>query len=173
MDSDLSNLTLQALRRILRATEIGSRKLATTTGLTPSQMLVLREIDTRAQATPSAIAAALKFSQATITNVVDRLVGSGLVTRARSDRDKRQSILSLTVKGREALACAPDMLQSQFTDRFRSLAAWEQAMILATLEKLSLILGVQDMDVAPVLDSGVIDRSEPNLSYDLSADCRH
>ncbi|CAN5372213.1 hypothetical protein BH11PSE5_BH11PSE5_26720 [soil metagenome] len=162
MDSDLSNLTLQALRRILRATEIGSRKLATTTGLTPSQMLVLREIEARDQSTPSAIAAALKFSQATITNVVDRLVGSGLVTRTRSDRDKRQSILSLTVKGREALACAPDMLQSQFTDRFSALAAWEQAMILATLEKLSLILGVQDMDVAPVLDSGIIDRLEPN-----------
>ena len=161
MDSDLSNLTLQALRRILRATEIGSRKLATTTGLTPSQMLVLREIEARDQSTPSAIAAALKFSQATITNVVDRLVGSGLVTRTRSDRDKRQSILSLTVKGREALACAPDMLQSQFTDRFSALAAWEQAMILATLEKLSLILGVQDMDVAPVLDSGIIDRLEP------------
>ncbi len=161
MESDLSNPTLQALRRILRATEIGSRKLATTTGLTPSQMLVLREIAARDQATPSAIAAALKFSQATITNVVDRLVLSGLVTRERSDRDKRQIMLHATEAGRDALACAPDLLQSQFTDRFASLAAWEQAMILASLEKLSVILGAQDMDVAPLLDSGAIDRSEP------------
>ena len=162
MKSDLSNLTLRALRRILRATEIGSRKLATTTGLTPSQMLVLREIAARDQATPSAIAAALKFSQATITSVVDRLVASGLVTRTRSNRDKRQFILSTTVYGREALAYAPDMLQSQFNQGFSSLAAWEQAMILTALEKLSLILGAQDMDVAPLLDSGVIDRSEAN-----------
>lgn len=162
MESDLPNLTLQALRRVLRATEIGSRKLATTTGLTPSQMLVLREIGGCDRVTPSAVAATLKFSQATITNVVDRLVLSGLVTRERSDRDKRQIMLNVTASGREALACAPDLLQSQFTDRFTSLAVWEQAMILSSLEKLSLILGAQDMDVAPVLDSGVIDRSEPS-----------
>ena len=162
MESDLSNLTLRALRRILRATEIGSRKLATSTGLTPSQLLVLREIDGRDHATPSAIAAALKFSQATITSVVDRLVASGLVTRERSDRDKRQFILNVTANGRKALACAPDMLQSQFTEHFSALATWEQAMILTSLEKLSLILGAQDMDVAPLLDSGVIDRYEPN-----------
>ncbi|WP_336974656.1 MarR family winged helix-turn-helix transcriptional regulator [Sphingobium aromaticiconvertens] len=161
MESDLSNLTLRALRRILRATEIGSRKLATSTGLTPSQLLVLREINGRDHATPSAIAAALKFSQATITAVVDRLVASALVTRERSDRDKRQFILSTTDNGREALDCAPDMLQSQFTEHFSALAAWEQAMILTSLEKLSLILGAQDMDVAPLLDSGAIDRSEP------------
>ena len=161
MESELSNLTLQALRRILRATEIGSRKLASTTGLTPSQMLVLREIGDRHQATPSMIAAALKFSQATITNVVDRLVLSGLVTRERSELDKRQIMLNVTPIGREALACAPDLLQSQFTERFSSLAAWEQAMILASLEKLSMILGAQDMDAAPLLDSGAIDRTNP------------
>lgn len=161
MESDLSSLTLRALRRILRATEIGSRQLATTTGLTPSQLLVLREIAARDQATPSSVASALKFSQATITAVVDRLVASGFVTRQRSERDKRQFILGATDQGREAIAHAPDLLQSRFQEHFGALATWEQSMILAALEKLGLILGAQAMDAAPLLDSGDIARTGP------------
>src|SRR3546814_1561827 len=61
MDSDVTNLTLKALRRILRATDLGGRRLATATGLTPSQLLVLQEIDRRGEATPSIIASSLWF----------------------------------------------------------------------------------------------------------------
>ncbi|HRE35414.1 MAG TPA: MarR family transcriptional regulator, partial [Sphingopyxis terrae] len=44
MESEIANATLRALRRILRATETGSRKLGAATGLTPSQLLVLRDV---------------------------------------------------------------------------------------------------------------------------------
>ena len=159
MDSDISTLTLRALRRILRATEIGSRQLAATTGLTPSQLLVLQEIGGRDHATPSAVAQSLQFSQATITAIVDRLALVGFVTRERSDRDKRQFILRATAGGLKALESAPDLLQTQFETEFRSLPSWEQAMILAGLEKLSVVLGAANIDAAPLLDSGVIDRS--------------
>jgi DNA-binding MarR family transcriptional regulator len=159
MDADLPNLTLRALRRILRVTEIGSRQLATTTGLTPSQLLVLREIARRDSVSPSAVAISLQFSQATITVVVDRLVASGFVTRQRSERDKRQFILNATQTGRAALASAPDILQLRFQEHFAALPLWEQAMILAGLEKLGMTLGVQDMEAAPLLDSGIIDRT--------------
>ena len=158
MDSDISTLTLRALRRILRATEIGSRQLAATTGLTPSQLLVLQEIGGRDHATPSAIAQSLQFSQATITAIVDRLALAGFVTRERGDRDKRQFILRATSSGLEVLQNAPDLLQTQFKTQFLSLASWEQAMILAGLEKLSVMLGAENIDAAPLLDSGVIDR---------------
>lgn len=159
MDSDVPNATLRALRRILRATEIGSRKLAAATGLTPSQLLVLREIGAREQATPGAVAQQLQFSHATITAIVDRLVALDLVSRARSNRDKRQVLLGLTATGRRLADDAPDMLQTVFADRFAALAGWEQAMVLAGVERLAAILGVQDLDAAPLLDTGAIDRS--------------
>lgn len=161
MESDIPRLTLRALRRILRATEIGSRQLATTTGLTPSQLLVLRAIEARDQPTPGSIALALQFSQATITSVVDRLVAFGFVTRRRSERDRRQFILDATDSGRAALANAPDILQTRFQEHFTALPLWEQAMILAGLEKLGVILGAAGMDAAPLLDSGAIDRRNP------------
>lgn len=159
MESEIANATLKALRRILRATEGGSRKLAVATGLTPSQMLVLREVDAHAEVTPGAIARQLQFSQATITAIVDRLVSLGLAARTRSDRDKRQILLSATAEGRRRVAEAPDMLQETFTGRFAALPPWEQAMILACTERMAALLGAAEMDVAPLLDSGAIDRA--------------
>ena len=161
MQADAATLTLRALRRIMRATEIGSRQLAAATGLTPSQLLVLREIDARDAATPGAVAQALHFSQATITTIVDRLVALNYVQRQRSERDKRQFHLSILPDGVKALDDAPDPLQMTFTDRFGRLQAWEQAMILASVERLALLMDAQNIDAAPLLDSGLIDRSEP------------
>ena len=165
MDSEISLLTLRALRRVLRATEIGSRQLAATTGLTPSQLLVMREIDVRVSVTPSAVAQALQFSQATITAIVDRLVSLGFVQRQRGERDKRQIYLTLLPEGITALAGAPDPLQMRFIERFDTLATWEQAMILAAAEKLAVLMDAETIDAAPLLDSGRIDRPEPNPSH--------
>lgn len=158
MTTDLANPTLRALRRILRITELGGRQLGNLTGLTPSQLLVLQEIDRRDGAIPSAVAGALQFSQATISSVVDRLAAAGLVVRQRSERDKRQVLLSITPAGRDVLARAPDILQERFRSRFASLPQWEQAMILAGLERLSELLGATDIEAAPLIDAGAIDR---------------
>lgn len=159
MESGIANATLKALRRVLRATEGGTRKLAAATGLTPSQLLVLREIDAGNEVTPGVVAQRLQFSHATITAIVDRLVSLDLATRSRSDQDKRRILLTITGKGRNCLVEAPDMLQEIFALRFAALPAWEQAMILASAERLADILGAGDMDAAPLLDAGAIDRT--------------
>lgn len=161
MDTDLCNQTLRSLRRILRATDLGGRQLTTTTGLTPSQLLVLQEIDRRPNAIPSAIASALQFSQATITSLVDRLAAAGYVERQRSERDKRQVLLRVTPAGRTLLASAPDLLQERFRERFSALAPWEQAMLLAAVSRLGEMLGASGIDAAPLLDTGAIDRAGP------------
>lgn len=159
MESEIANATLRALRRVLRATESGTRQLAAATGLTPSQLLVLREIDAGHEVTPGVVAQQLQFSHATITAIVDRLVSLGLATRSRSDQDKRRMLLKITGQGRQCLNDAPDMLQEIFAVRFAALPPWEQAMILAGTERLADILGASDMKAAPLLDAGAIDRT--------------
>ena len=158
MESEIATATLKALRRVLRAAEGGTRRIAAATGLTPSQLLVLREIDARGEVTPGLVAQRLEFSHATVTAIVDRLVALDLASRARSDQDKRRMLLAANEKGRRCLAEAPDMLQEIFAARFAALPAWEQAMILAGTERLADILGVREMDAAPLLDTGPIDR---------------
>lgn len=161
MTSEIASLTLRALRRVLRATEISSRQLAVATGLTTSQWLVLREIEARTKTTPGVVAQALQFSQATITTIVDRLVALDLVQRQRNANDKRQFLLTATQVGRHVVINAPDLLHLTFTGRFVKLPSWEQAMILAAVERLALLMDAQDIDAAPLLDSGAIDQSQP------------
>ncbi|ABF54653.1 MarR family winged helix-turn-helix transcriptional regulator [Sphingopyxis alaskensis] len=158
MESEIATATLKALRRVLRAAEGGTRRIAAATGLTPSQLLVLREIDAGGNVTPGLVAQRLEFGHATVTAIVDRLVALDLATRSRSAEDKRRVLLAATGKGRRCLAEAPDMLQEIFAARFAALPAWEQAMILAGTERLADILGVREMDAAPLLDTGAIDR---------------
>lgn len=159
MEKPVTNDALRAIRRILRAAEMGGRKLAVATGLTPSQLLVLQQIERSGETTPSVVAASLQFGQATVTNIVDRLVEEELATRRRSERDKRQILLSATERGRALLGDAPDLLQERFRDRFEELPAWEQAMMLAGLERLAHMLDATDIDAAPLIDTGIIDRS--------------
>lgn len=159
MDSQIATATLRALRRVLRASEHSTKKLAAATGLTPSQLLVLREIDAEGEVTPGVVAQRLQFSHASITAIVDRLEALGFATRLRSEQDKRRMLLHVTDPGRRCLADAPDILQEVFAARFTTLPPWEQAMILAGMERLSGILGATETDAAPLLDSGAIDRA--------------
>jgi DNA-binding MarR family transcriptional regulator len=159
MDRQITDQTLRALRRILRATDQGGRKLAAATGLTPSQLMVLQQIERDDALTPSAVASRLKFGQATVTNIVDRLETAGLAARQRDERDKRQVHLHLTAAGRAVLDSAPDLLQERFRDGFEDLPGWEQAMILAALERLGHLLDAENIDAAPLIDAGVIDRT--------------
>ncbi|HWW65468.1 MAG TPA: MarR family transcriptional regulator [Sphingomonadaceae bacterium] len=159
MDMHVTQAALRAIRRLLRAADQGGRKLAVVTGLTPSQLLVLQEIERRDGITPSAIATTLQFGQATVTNIVDRLEILGLVTRQRSDHDKRRILLHATPQGEEMLRAAPDLLHNRFQERFATLAEWEQAMILAALERLNELLDAKEIDAAPLIDAGPIDRA--------------
>lgn len=158
MDEPITSATLRAIRRILRATDLSGHQLYAATGLTTSQYLVLQEIERRGEATPSAIAAALQFGQATITNIADRLVAAGLLTRRRGEKDKRQVIMQATDAGRATLGRAPDLLQERFRDRFEGLPLWEQAMILAALERVGTLIDATGIDAAPLIAAGAIDR---------------
>lgn len=152
---------LRAIRRLLRASEIGGRQIAAATGLTPSQLVVLQEVARHGETTAGAIATAVRFSQATVTNLVDRLESRGLVTRRRGEQDRRQVWVAISGEGRAVLSTAPDMLQDKFRGRFEHLDDWEQAMIVAVLERLTGLLDADRIDAAPVIDSGAIDRAGP------------
>jgi len=155
-----SQQALSAMRQILRATENYARKLARDTGLTASQLLLLQVLDEHGETTAGQIAAHMGITQATTTSLLHKLEARGLVRRQRGDSDRRQVWLSLTGEGREKLAAAPDGLQEKFRDRFENLASWEQAMLVAGLERVAALLDAETIDAAPLLDVGAIDREQ-------------
>lgn len=162
MTEHRTETALRAIRRLLRGAEMSERQLAAATGLTPSQLLVLREVSRRGETTAGAIATALRFSQATVTNLVDRLEERGFVVRSRREQDRRQVWVSVTDNGRSALSSAPDIMHDRFGARFAQLPDWEQAMIVAMLERVTSILDADHIDAAPLIDAGVIDRAGPD-----------
>lgn len=154
---DRTDQSLIALRRILRATELYSRSLAQSAGLTPAQLRVLQITAARdGSATPKELAVQMGVSQATVTTLVDRLVARNYAVRVRSETDRRQTNIILTGSGHDAVQTAPDALQQKYVKAFERLQDWEQAQLLASLERVAAMLDAEDIDASPVLTTGEI-----------------
>jgi DNA-binding MarR family transcriptional regulator len=153
-----SNDVLIAVRKIIRATDLHSRHLARTAGLTTPQLMVLQAIDTLGTVAIARLAEAVSLSQATVTTIIDRLEQRGLVERRRSPEDRRVVNAYLTESGGALLASAPAPLQDTFTRRFEQLADWEQTLILSALQRVASMMGAAELDAAPILDIGELDR---------------
>jgi DNA-binding MarR family transcriptional regulator len=152
---------LIALRRITRAIDLQSKKLMKTTGLTAPQLVIMQTLRREGQMSPSAIAKTVSLSQATITSILDRLVKRDYVLRERSGTDKRIILASLTDKGAEAAAVAPELLQSGFLREFRKLQDWEGSMLIASLQRIAEMMDAEDLDASPILETGEIDPAPP------------
>lgn len=149
---------LIALRRVIRATDLHSKYLAKTTGLTAPQILLLQTLRDRGQVTIGELAQEMSLSQATVTSILDRLEKRELVYRQRSQEDRRKVHAYLTDSARETLKSAPIPLQDRFKREFSKLDEWEQAMIMSALKRVAQMMDAQHIDASPVLDLGVLDR---------------
>ncbi len=146
-----------ALRKIDRAIDIHSKKLAKRYGLTGPQLMVLKEIKKSADTPISQISRNISLSQATVTSILDRLEKQGFAKRQRSSIDKRKVNLCLTEKAIQVLSSNPTILQEEFYDEFEKLEEWEKTMILSSLQRLSSMLNAENIKVEPVLITGLIE----------------
>lgn len=150
--ADRSEEVLVALRRIIRATDLHSKQLAKVSGLTISQVVVLRSIRALGEVTTGEVARRVNLSQGTVTTVLDRLEGRGFIERYRSASDRRVVHARLTAQGRAALKQAPSLLQERFLNAFASLDPQRQHEIVLTLQEVAAMMGADALDAAPLLD---------------------
>ncbi|SMF39298.1 DNA-binding transcriptional regulator, MarR family [Alteromonadaceae bacterium Bs31] len=151
---------LVALRRVIRATDLHSKHLAKTTGLTAPQILLLKTIKDKGEVTIGELANKISLSQATVTTILDRLEKRGFIYRERSKEDKRKVHAYLTDAGTSILKDAPIPLQDQFARQYNDLQQWEQTMIISSLQRIAQMMDAQNIDASPVLDLGTLDRQE-------------
>ena len=137
-DRALSSLV--ALRRILRATEDNTRQIARATGLSPPQLAVMQLVAEAGEIAPSIIARRAGIAPPTATALIEKLVQRGHLSRRRSETDRRSLRVALTGQGRAALGSAPDPLHARFSERFGRLPDWEQALIVAALERVAALV---------------------------------
>lgn len=158
LDMEKIDEVLVALRRVIRATDLHSKHLAKTTGLTAPQILLLQILREQGDKTIGELANRMNLSQATVTTIIDRLEKKEFVHRERSTEDKRKVYAVLSDEGYTVLKDSPAPLQSQFASQFSNLQEWEQTMIIASLQRVAHMMDAQHIDAAPVLDVGTLDR---------------
>ncbi len=138
---------LRSLRRITRAIDLHSRQLATRYRLTAPQLVCLRELMREGgESTPGQLARTIHLSQATVTGILDRLSARGLVSRERSEEDRRRVIVRLTEDGRTVVRTAPSPLHERFAAALGRLGDEQQARIDEALEQIVQMMEVDDLE---------------------------
>ncbi len=145
-----------AIRQIIRAVDLHSRKLVDQHGLTGPQLAALDEIVRSGSMSPSALARAVHLSQATVTGIIQRLERRALVERHKSPTDRRSFTISATAAGRRVLDSSPSLLQDRFRAALSGLEEWERLQILATLQRVATLMEAERIDAAPHLTAGEI-----------------
>ena len=140
METDVEELSLAALRRITHATDVHSRALLREYQLTGPQVSILKEVARQGEAPIGALAKASYMGAPTVTGIVDRLERQELVSRVRTDADRRQVLIALTAAGKRVLARDPSPLHPGFREQLRRLPKPEQRQICHALERVATMM---------------------------------
>lgn len=150
---------LVALRRIIHATDLHSKRVARESGLTIPQIVILQSVRDLGEVTTGQISRRVSLSQGTVTSILDRLEERELVERYRSPTDRRVVHTRLTKEGKSALRRAPALLHDRFLEQFEDLSERRQHEIVRVLRKVAEMMGAADLDAAPLLEVGPIGKA--------------
>lgn len=146
---DTETMIVAAIRRIVRAIDLHSRRLYESAGLTAPQIAVLQAIGRLEPAAVGVIAREARISAATTTGILDRLEKRQLIGRKRGADDRRTVEVELTPLGRETLVGAPSLLQDRFRNELARLEDWERSMLLSALQRIATLMDVEELDASP------------------------
>ena len=102
---------------------------------------MLYELARRDKATATEVAAALGLDHGYLSRILRRFSERGLVVKTSSPNDRRQSLLSLTTKGRMAFAPIDQRSQDDVADLLGKLSACDQDRVVAAMRTIESVLG--------------------------------
>ena len=137
---NVEQAAFEALRRIMRATDIYSRWLLREHRLTAPQLAILTELARHREAPVGVLAKAAFIGAPTATGIIDRLEKQGLVVRVRSGVDRRQVFVALTEAGQRMLDRGPPPLSAQFRAQLGQLPESERRKLCDVLQQVAAML---------------------------------
>ncbi len=152
-DSDLSTAyhgddyylrIIDAIRRIMRAADVYSRRLKNEYEITSPQLATLFAIQRLEPAAVGAVAREIHISPSTLVGILDRLDAKELIVRHRSLRDRRLVQISLTDHGRSFISKAPLPFQQALNAALQKLSDTEKSTITESLEYIVKMMEVDD-----------------------------
>lgn len=154
--TEIEDQIVAAIRRIIRAIDVQSRRLLENHNLTGPQIATLREAQKKGDVTIGVLARAVHLSQPTVSGILNRLERRGLVTRERSAGDRRSVVIRVTEAGGAILDQAPSLLQERFRAELERLEEWERHGMLAALMRIAAMMDAEGLDAAPILELGPV-----------------
>lgn len=167
---DVSDAVLVAIRQIIRAVDLHSKRLVQQHGLTGPQLVVLKELARMKVASTSELALGVSLSSATVTGILNRLQKRDLVARAKSALDRRKTEVTLTDEGRAIADSVRNLLQDRFVSQLHELADWEQTQLLSAFQRVAFMMEASELEASPVLVTGPVDASADETLEFLTED---
>jgi len=116
-----------------------------------TQARVLYELAHRTAPTAADIARDLGLDAAYLSRILRAFAQRGLIARTRSDKDARQTHLSLTPAGREAFAPLDRGSHQEVAAMLAPLSAGAQARLIAAMGTIEQLLGKDTREAPPYL----------------------
>lgn len=158
-----SEKVLVTLRQIIRAIDIQSKHLYKCYGLSGPQLIILRELSSVPEISIGQLAKEISLSQATVTDILDRLEDKEFITKKRCSYDKRRVIVKITEQGKIAITIGtkPSLLNEDFTQKFNKLDDWEQTLILSSIQRIASMMETEKLakkDIQKKLEKFKVDK---------------
>jgi DNA-binding MarR family transcriptional regulator len=143
-DSRDARAILDAIRRIVRALRVSSRRAQMRLGLSGAQLFVLQKLADGQTMSLNELADRTLTHQSSVSVVVQRLVDRGLVRRARASADARRLKLSLTAAGRALLERSPGAAQDRLLAGIAHMPPAGRRRLAGLLEDLVMRSGISE-----------------------------
>lgn len=120
-------------------------------GFSLTEGRVLYELAHRDKVTASELAAALDMDHGYLSRILRRFGDDGLLKKVRAPNDARQSLITITPKGRKAFAPLNKGSHDQVAEWLGRLTDAEQARVVGAMATVESLLGHNDTRPDPIL----------------------
>lgn len=135
---------LKRFRMIFRAVQQHSHWVETRTGVSSAQLWALWELSKKPGIRVTELAKAMSVHQSTASNLLEKLVRKGLVTRNRISPDHRVVSLYLTEQGKQTLDRLPSPAQGILQNALTSLQPETLVSLCRELDQLIACMNIKD-----------------------------
>jgi len=142
---DSTARAMDALRSIVRAIGALSRTSTTSNGVSGAQLFALRQIAETPGLSLNELAALTLAKQSSVSELASRLEQRGFIKRTPSESDGRQLELTLTPKGRRAIADSRTTAQERLISGLQRLPKAKRAELAESLEQWLAAAGFADV----------------------------
>ena len=144
---------MNSLRRVVRALRLWAQESEKVFGLTSAQLFVLQILAEEPAITLTDLASRTLTTKATVSVVVKRLVGRGLVRRRPSPHDGRSIHLAISAEGRRELERGPESPQRRIITALHRLPPAELHDFARRFDQFIVELGIGSLAPAMLFES--------------------